>query len=182
MEVGQAHRVNLVRGSRNAIPIGLSEGEACIFDQVDGEPEIARMTYGRFDGIVGDDSADGQRVDSLPAEHGIQIGSGKGAVVLLPDHKLSGKRLRLGLEVVKRLSRAIVRLWESRIVAHVNNRFLTRSPFLQERADILLRARIITSPPGRMIDGFLNIDDDQRSRAPGGRHSPQYANLEACAG
>jgi hypothetical protein len=119
VEIRQAHGVNFAGGSKTAGPILSPKREAGVFDQERIEAQISRHTDGGFDGIVGNHPSHDEHGLLLGTQAGFEIGADKRAVGLFDDHDLAKQGLRLWLEIVSRLARAVVRLWLGRIVTNV---------------------------------------------------------------
>jgi len=71
------------------------------------------------------------------------------------------ERLRLGFEIVPWLTRTVVRIWFGRIVPDVKNGPVRGSPGSEQSCDVLFGIRIVPLAPARVINRFLNVDDDQ---------------------
>ena len=72
MQIGQRHRMHLVRRSWRARIIDLSKRKARIGDDLRGKAQIARRARARFHRIVGADAHDDQLADAAYAQPAFQ--------------------------------------------------------------------------------------------------------------
>ena len=47
------------------------------------------------------------------------------------------------------------------VVADEDERAAVRAPVLDQRGDVLLAARVVARAPGRVVEGLLDVDDDE---------------------
>src|SRR5471032_397678 len=101
--------MNLVRAPRSTILIKTPECEAPIRDQIGFEAEVTGHANGRLNRIVGDHAGDNKARISALAQPLFQSCTNERIVRAFSDDRLPWQRGDFRLEVVSRLTRAIVR-------------------------------------------------------------------------
>lgn len=152
------------RTTQPARPIEAREREACVFNQINREAEIAGHAHGGFYGIVRDHSADRENGVAGATKYFVETCFNKCTVGLFRNDRLTGERSDLGLEVMTALTRTIRRVGLTRIVTNVIDRQAADSPGIEQTSDIALGIQIISraiAAPFCVIDGVLHIDDNE---------------------
>lgn len=87
--------------------IGAGEGKGGVFDEEGVEAEVACHADGGLDGVVGDDTANDERVGPGGAEGLFEAGADEGAVNVFDDDGFAGSRSDAGFEVAAGVAGAI---------------------------------------------------------------------------
>src|SRR5437016_14240278 len=90
------------------VPIAAAEGEASVFGEKSAETEIAGHANGGLHGVIRDHAGYDQSEMPRGAQAGFQIGADQGAVGPLGDDPFAGPWRGFGLEIVARLTGAVV--------------------------------------------------------------------------
>src|SRR5690606_2585926 len=121
--------------------------------------EIAGHARCGFHRIVGDDPTDDQRAYVSLAQHIRQLSADKRTIRVFGDDHFARQAPHHLLELTALLAGAIAGFRLAREMTYVYDRPPGTSPGCKQMPDILFGLRVVATPPTRMINRLLNVDD-----------------------
>ena len=167
VEVGKRKGMHLLGGPEMTVPIEARKSIAGVGGKVSLETQIAGHTNSGFDGIVGDHAAHNKSAVARRAQGGFERRADEGAIGLLSDHGFTRSRRGERVELVAGLARAVRGFRLERIVPDMINGQTALPPKREKDRYALLGLRVVAIAvfaPGRMVDGVLQVNEQQCGR------------------